>query len=218
MVKTARNLSNTTTNGVFATTKRVFEYAVDSDWLVRNPCKQIEDPKVDKVTSRRSLTDEESARLRVMLDEHEVKAYADFEAKEARAVKAGNMFGRSSIRGLAHISGIVAIRIMLATVIRRGEACGITWGAVDFDNGQIFVRQSVKASTVEAKSPKTYSSKPALSVDDGTLEHLKGWKAFQAKALHLAMPEGVAVTQTDDTPVCCSSVGECLDPNHLSRW
>ena len=122
MVKTARNLSNTTTNGVFATTKRVFEYAVDSDWLVRNPCKQIEDPKVDKVTSRRSLTDEESARLRVMLDEHEVKAYADFEAKEARAVKAGNMFGRSSIRGLAHISGIVAIRIMLATVIRRGEA------------------------------------------------------------------------------------------------
>ena len=80
------------------------------------------------------------------------------------------------------------------------------------------MRQSVKASTVEAKSPKTYSSKPALSVDDGTLEHLKGWKAFQAKALHLAMPEGVAVTQTDDTPVCCSSVGECLDPNHLSRW
>ena len=217
-VKSARKLSNTTTNGVFATTKRVFEYAVDSDWLVRNPCKQIEAPKVDKVTSRRSLTDEESARLRDRLDKAEAKAYADFEAKEMRQSKAGNMFGRSSIRGLAHISGIVAIRLLLATGMRRGEVCGLTWGAVDFDNGQIYVRQSVTASTVEVKDPKTYSGKRALSVDCNTLEHLKTWQAFQAKALHVVMPDGVAVMQTDETPVCCSSVGDWLDPNHLSRW
>jgi len=216
-IKNARNLSNTTLNGVFAKTKTVFEHAVDSDWLVRNPCKRIDAPKVDKVTSRRSLTDEEIVRLRSALDREQSKAYADFEMKEHRQGKAGNTFGRSYVRGLVQISQITAIRIMLATGMRRGEVCGLTWGAVDFENSQIYVHQSLTAS-VELKDPKTFSGKRALYVEQNTLDHLKKWKEYQAKAIHLVMPDGLAVTQTDETPVCCSSYGDWLDPNHLSRW
>ncbi|ACV21887.1 Integrase [Slackia heliotrinireducens] len=216
-VKTSRDLSNTTMNKMFAVTKRLFEYCVDSDWITRNPCRNIEAPAKDRVTSRHSLTDEESAVLRKRLDLAEADAISGYLEKENRQSDHNNLFGRSCVRGLSHISGIIAIRIMLATGMRRGEVCGLTWGAVDFDNSQIYVRQSLTAS-VEVKDPKTYSGRRSLFVEQNTMRHLKEWKTFQAKALHMVMPDGTALTQTDETPVCCSDVGGWLDPTNLSRW
>ena len=216
-IKTQRNLSNTTMNKMFAVTKRLFEYAVDSDWLIRNPCAKVTAPRKDKVNTRKSLSSKEIARLRAVLDRDEEKAYHEFDAKEQRQAGHGNTFGRSCLRGLSGLSGLMAIRIMLATGVRRGEACGLTWGAVDFKQSQICIRQSLSAA-VKIKHPKTDNGIRTLFVDAETMEHLKRWKQFQKKALHLVMKEGVPATQNDDTPVACSDIGDWLDPTNLGRW
>ncbi|MBE6464438.1 MAG: site-specific integrase [Eggerthellaceae bacterium] len=216
-VKAARGLSNTTMNKLFAVTKRLFAYAVDSDMAVRNPCSKITPPRKDEVTTRKSLSVEEAALLRSILDRDEAAAYGDFEGKEARQAQHDNLFGRSCVRGLSGISGIVAIRLMLATGMRRGEACGLTWGAVSFEDGQICIKQSLTAH-VDVKAPKTKAGIRTLHVDADTMNHLSKWKDFQAKALHMVMPYGSALTQTDETPVIISDIGGWLDPTNLSRW
>lgn len=221
-VKKGHGLSNTTMHKVFQQTNRLFEYAVDSDICVRNPCRAITAPKVDKVTSRRSLTAEEAAKLRACLDRDEQTAYESFEAKEQRQLEWGRTFERSSLRGLSHISGIIAIRLLLATGCRRGEILGLTWSAIDFVSSQICIRQTLN-QRCEIKEPKTSAGIRTLYVDPDTMAHLLKWKAFQKKALHLVMVEGEngklrPIEQSDATPVCCSDVGRWLDPTNLNRW
>lgn len=228
-VKTDRGLSNTTMHKVHALTKRVFAYCVDSDWIVRNPCAKIKAPRIDEVTNRRSLSSEECARLRACLDEAEAEAYARFRDKEARQAGWGNTFGRSCLRGLSELSCLIAIRIELATGLRRSEALALTWSAVDFDNEQITVCQKLivgrrrgleggEESAIKIRKPKTKSGTRTLYVDADTLAHLAAWKAFQERALHLVMPEGRGLDQSGDTPVCVGDNGSWLRPSSLDRW
>lgn len=228
-VKKSRGLSNTTMHAVYQQVKRLFEYAVDSDIVLRNPCRAILAPKVDKVTSRRSLTADEAARLRACLDRDELAAYEDFEAKEQRQYEWGNarpnqskLFTRSALRGLSHLSGLLAVRLMLATGCRRGESLALTWECVDFDNSQIVIRQTLNQRG-ELKEPKTGAGVRSLYIDADTMAHLRKWKDFQKKALHLVMVEDAPgrkrpVGQTDKTPVCCSDVGAWYDPTNVYRW
>ena len=221
-VKKERRLSNTTMHKIFQQTNRLFEYAVDSDICVRNPCRAIVAPKVDKVNSRRSLTAAEAARLRSCLDRDEKAAYEDFDAKEQRQSEWGRTFAHSSLRGLSRISGIIAVRLLLATGCRRGEILGLSWSAVDFETSQIHIRQSLNQQC-EIKETKTAAGIRSLFVDAETMAHLRAWKAFQAKALHLVMAvdekgKRRPVEQTGETPVCCSDAGGWLDPTNVNRW
>lgn len=228
-VKKERKCSNTTMHTIYQQTKRLFEYAIDSDICVRNPCRGIIAPKQDKVVSRRSLSADEAARLRACLDRDELAAYEDFNAKEQRQMEWSNarpnqskMFTRSALRGLSQISGLLSIRIMLATGCRRGESLALTWGCVDFDTSQIVIKQTIN-QRCELKEPKTGAGVRALYVDADTMAHLRKWKEFQARALHLVMVEDSSgkkrpVKQTDETPVCCSDAGAWLDPTNVYRW
>ena len=221
-VKKERGCSNTTMHKIHQQTNRLFEYAVDSDICVRNPCRAIVAPKVDKVKSRRSLTAGEAAKLRACLDRDELVAYEEFESKEQRQFEHGNTYGRSSLRGLSAISGLLAIRIMLATGCRRGESLALTWGCVDFGTSQIVIKQTINQRS-ELKETKTDAGVRTLYVDADTMAHLRKWKAFQAKALHLVMTVDLEgnkhpVMQTDKTPVCCDCVGAMIDPPNLNRW
>lgn len=228
-VKKSRGLSNTTMHAVFQQVKRLFEYAVDSDIVLRNPCRAIIAPKADKVTSRRSLTADEAAKLRACLDRDELAAYEDFNAKEQRQREwdkarpnRSKTFNRSELRGLSQISGLIAVRIMLATGCRRGESLALTWSCVDFDASQIVIKQTLNQRG-ELKEPKTGAGVRALYVDADTMAHLRKWKAFQKKALHLVMVEDAPgrkhpVEQTDETPVCCSDAGSWYDPTNVYRW
>lgn len=228
-VKAERHLSNTSMHKVFATTKRVFTYAVDSDWIIRNPCSKIKAPKIDEVTNRRSLSAAECARFRACLDEAEAEAIAGFKAKETRQSGWGNTFGRSCLRGLSEISCLIALRIELATGLRRSEVLGLTWSAVDFESGQISIRQKLiverkrnekrtEDEAIKIRKPKTKSGIRTLYIDADTLQHLRSWKAFQASALHLVMPDGKALSQTEETPVCVGDNGSWLRPSSISRW
>ena len=226
-VKVERHISNTTLHRVYAVTKRVFAYAEGSEWIVKNPMKKIAAPRIDEVVNRRSLTKEECALLRARLDSAEDKAYRAFEEKELRQSEWGNTFGRSCIRGLSELSCIIALRIELATGMRRSEVLGLVWSAVDFERAQIVVRQKLIASERKGtpkdgaliiSNPKTKKGTRSLHVDAGTLTHLKRWKAFQEKALHLVMPDGIAGSQSNGTPVCTGDNGSWLRPASISRW
>ena len=221
-VKVERGISQRRQREQFQTVKRVFEYCIDSGWLVRNPCRGLKTPRVTVEVDRRSLTPEECARLRACLDRDELAAYEDFNAKEQRQAEWGHTFTRSKIVGLSHISGLIAVRLMLATGCRRGESLGLTWEHVDFENQQITIVQSLNAQMV-LKSPKTKKGIRTLSVDADTLAHLRKWKAFQAKALHLVMVEDAKgkkrpIEQTDKTPVCCNCNGALYDPTKCAEW
>ena len=132
----------------FQTVKRIFEYCIDNGWLVRNPCRGLKTPRVTEEVDRRSLTPEECARLRACLDRDELAAYGDFNAKEQRQAEWGNTFTRSKLVGLSHISGLIAVRLMLATGMRRGETLGLAWEHVDFENNQITVCKSFNVQMV----------------------------------------------------------------------
>lgn len=226
-IKAERGIGNTTLNKIYAVTKRVFKYAVNNDWLVRNPCDKITAPRIDEVNNRRSLSAEECARFRACLDQAEADAFAEFDAKEERVEGYGTKEGRKIVRGLSGMSCIMAVRIELATGLRRSEVLGLTWSAVDFERGQITVHQklvvekrrgSKKAGELKIGSPKTKMGTRSLFVDDDTMEHLKQWKAVQAKALALVMPEGEPLKQTEDTPVCVGDRGGWMRPPTISRW
>ena len=221
-VKTDRNLSQRRHREMFQTVKRVFEYCIDRGWLVKSPCRGLNTPRVTDEVDRRSLTPEECARLRACLDRDELVAYESFAAKEQRQTEWGHAFTRSKITGLSQISGLIAVRLMLATGCRRGEALGLTWEHVDFDSSQITIVQSLNAQMV-LKSPKTKKGIRTISVDTDTMAHLRKWKSFQAKALHLVMVEesgGVkrSVGQNGKTPVCCNCGGALYDPTKCSEW
>jgi len=216
-IRTERNLSNTTLHKVFAVTKRVFDFAITRDWLVKNPCAAAMSPKEDEVTNRNSLSAADGAKLRSKLDESELEAYESFSAKEERQKLNGKSKGRSCVRGISGIASIIAIRIMLATGMRRGEVCGLVWGAVNFENGQICVRQSLTAR-VKVKTTKTESGIRRLAIDADTIAHLLKWKAFQAEALNKIMVDGACVSQDEDTPIVCNDLGNWLDPTNLGRW
>ena len=212
-VKAERGLSNTTMHKVFAVTKRVFEFAESRDWIVKNPCKAALTPKEDEITNRNALPQEDGAKLRNKLDQEELSAYAEFREKEQRQLKNGKAESRTSIRGLSSI----AIRIMLAMGMRRGEVCGLTWEALDFNKRQITVRQSLTAK-VAVKRPKTDSGIRTLSVDADTMDHIRRWKEFQEEALSALSQLGIRAEQTDATPVICNDLGSWLDPTNLGRW
>lgn len=218
-----RNMSNTTANKTFSVTKRVFTFAVQRDWIVRNPCDGTCAPKADKMEpkSRRSLTEEEAARLRACLDRDIASEVASLKEKEQRQADWGNTFGRGAIRGLSRISALVAVRVLLATGARRGEILGLTWDAVSFERSSICIRQTLTAA-MQVKRPKTESGVRWLSVDSATMGVLGDWKKLQARMMHLICNEvgGVPVTlaQKPDTPVCVCDSGTWLDPNHFARW
>lgn len=219
-VKAKRNLSQETAKQVLAVTKRVFGHAVSNDWIVRNPCDAVTAPRVKKTIDRRSLTPDECSRLRARLDSDEAKAYDDFMQKEERQIAWKVDRERSRIQGISAIGDFMAIRIMLATGMRRGEALGLAWANVDFEGSQIHVRQSLNAQ-MQIKEPKTAAGVRSLFVDADTLAHLAKWKEFQASALaKIGLKEdGTPLfAQTDATPVCCTDTGSWLDPTNLGRW
>lgn len=215
----SRNLSNTTGRKVFAAVKRVLKFCVDRGWLVKNPADATIAPIAEKVdpVSRKALTREDAARLRAILDRDIEAAVTEYNAKESRQAGWGNTFGRSATRGLGEISNLVCVRLLLASGCRRGEILGLVWDAVNFTTNEITIRQTLTARQ-EVKVPKTESGLRTLTLDASTMSLLGWWKNQQALMLHRVMPEGVALCQTLETPVCVNDSGGWCDPNHVGRW
>lgn len=203
--------SGTTLNQLHGTLKRVLQKAVDYDLLMRNPCARVKAPKKDD-PERRSLSVEEGAGLLECVSEAESQAYREMGEKEARQTARGNLFGREYLRGLNLVSNALAVRIGLATGMRRGEVFGLCWGGVDLNQPCIYVRQTL-TTYGELKPPKSKAGVRTVSIDGTTATHLRQWKERQAVELLK-----IGIRQGDDTPVCCSEKGGLIDLHNFERW
>ena len=203
--------SGTTMNMYHKLLKQILGKAMDYDIILRNPAAKVEAPKVDPV-DRRSLTTEQAQDLLAKVNEAEEEAYSNRIQIEERQQRRGDTSERSYLRGMSQISRVMAVRIAMATGLRRGEVVGLTWKYVDLKRGTIRVAHSVTVYS-EVKDPKSEAGKRVLKIDEETVSHLARWKEFQQEELAV-----LCLEQTDDTPVCCNDKGEIMKPTNFSRW
>lgn len=111
--------------------------------------------------------------------------------------------------------------------MRRSEVLGLTWERVDLEGGRIVVDQNLietrdisktKGTDVTVKKTKTHAGMRQLHIDEATVEHLRSWKAAQARMLPRIKPGGKPLKQTEATPVCVGDKGGWLRPHRISSW
>jgi integrase len=86
----------------------------------------------------------------------------------------------------------LALRLMLACGLRRGEALGLQWAEVDLEAGTLTV---CRAWTDDGKggaltTPKTATSERTVPIPHATLMRLKVYRAWYAERLGAPEPEG----------------------------
>ena len=210
-IRSEGNLSGTTMNHIRTLLKNVFQKAIDHDYIYKNPCAHVATPKRND-PNHRALSAEDGARLLKAINTTKLEAYAHLKAKEARMMHIGKDRDRTKIRGIHHIGCIMAVRIGLATGLRRGEVFALTWNDVDLDRGTIHVGHSV-TNRDKRKVPKTKAGVRTVAVGPETLHHLAAWKTRQGSEL-----SKLSVQQTDETPVCCSDIGSRYRVNNFTHW
>lgn len=204
-------LSTTTLNMYYKLAKQILGNAVSYDLILRNPCDRVKAPKIAD-TERRSLNVTEASRLLQVIDDEEARALEKLDSKEERQAKRGNTSSRCRILGLNDLGFIVAVRIGLATGMRRGEVFGLVWENVDLDRCVIRVQESLTVHD-EKKNPKSKAGARVLSIDQKTSERLSEWKVRQAEEL-----SKLEIEQSDQTAVCCSSKGDFVKLTNFERW
>ncbi|MEG2533639.1 MAG: tyrosine-type recombinase/integrase [Gordonibacter sp.] len=205
------SFGGTTMRKLHVMLKQLFKKAVDYDMILRNPCDRVLAPKEDE-PERKALTVKECSRLLACVDRAEAECYDELAAKESRQMERGKAFGRSSLQMLTPTCCVVAVRIAVATGMRRGEVFWLTWGSVALNQRCIAVSQSLTVRG-EVKKPKSRAGLRTVNIDDDTASHLEHWKARQAVEL-----SKIGVRQDNTTPVCCANTGGYMNLDHFERW
>lgn len=107
---------------------------------------------------------------------------------------------------------MIAVRLGMATGMRKGEVLGLDWAAVDLKRKKLMVVQQYTQKK-KLKKPKSVAGVRVLSLDDETIEFLGQWKVEQSSIL--AANE---ITQTENTPVVCDNFGKRIDPIYFTKW
>ncbi|OUN41377.1 tyrosine-type recombinase/integrase [Enorma massiliensis] len=124
----------------------------------------------------------------------------------------GHARDRNALRGIHRVSNIIAVRIGLATGMRRGEVIGLVWKNVDLTRGTIRVCQAATIAG-KIKTPKTQAGIRTLAIDTVTAQHLSYWKARQAAEL-----AKIGIVANGETPVCSSDVGTMIRVDNFEHW
>lgn len=223
-IKEKRKLSNTTMHELHGIVKRVFAKAVDYDIILRNPCDKIKAPRKSD-PNRKSLKVEDAIKLVSFVGEYERELLEEFNQKEDRQDKRGNSTTCSYINGLVNISSIMAVRIAIATGMRRGEILGLMWKDISFgDVCELSVKRAYTPA-LKLKEPKTKSGYRTIAIDRITEEHLKPgsnckWNAWirlarplrKWKTRRFAVPTSVVST----TPRTSMAGGTLSESKRLS--
>ncbi len=97
---------------------------------------------------------------------------------------------RESKTGDLHLNCF--LRVIVATGMRRGEACALRWSDIDWEGSTIRIDESIVADKGHAsiKLPKTNASIRSVAIDSRTLETLE---RLQVEQSHLAEAAEVAL-------------------------
>lgn len=162
--------------------KQILNSAVDDGIILKNPCSRISAPAKKQSVERRSLSVEEAQRLTGILD------------------SMGDGDSRAE-----------AVRIALATGMRRGEVLGLAWKHIDLPSCSISIEQQQTPNGLS--TTKTQNGVRRISIDRDTASHLAAWKGHQAEYL-----KRLRVAQTEETPVISNQLGGFSDPRTFYRW
>jgi len=178
---------------------QIMRQAVNDDIILRNPCDRVEAPKAPKSKRGIALDKAGVTRLVKALKAEESKVYPHANDKQQRLTS-----------DMAHVT---AIRVIMATGLRRGEVLGLLWGDVNLVGAQLNIHQSLNKVTGELTSTKTESGNRDIALDNQIVEDLLRWKNRQEDYLRC-----LGIKQDDNTPVITSEVGDHMDGDHLERW
>jgi integrase len=109
----------------------------------------------------------------------------------------------------------IAIVLMVAAGLRRGESLGLRWRNVDLDRGRITIVEQRIPLTGGAHfaEPKAAASVRTIALPPFAVDALKAHRKATAECL-LAL----GVRLAPEITVACSAVGEPLDPNSFGSW
>lgn len=115
-----------------------------------------------------------------------------------------------------------AVLLCVQTGLRRGEACALSWGDVDFDARVLHVRHNYDEHR-NLKAPKTAKGARRLPLSDGAVETLRSRLAAQEEAFaevrRAAGRQAPAFPSlTPETPVVSNDLGERILPHSITRW
>jgi integrase len=107
------------------------------------------------------------------------------------------------------------ISLALATGMRRGELCALTWGSVDLERATVKVERSLEetASGLRFKSPKTRSGNRIIGVPSAIVEMLRAHRSAQLE-IRLRLGQGRPDTNDLVFPLWD---GSPYPPDKLSR-
>jgi integrase len=107
------------------------------------------------------------------------------------------------------------VALALATGMRRGELCGLAWGAVDLDAGTVRVERSLEetAAGLRFKSPKTRAGRRVISLPASAVETLRAHRRAQ---MEYRIAVGLGRPGADDL-VFARADGSPHPPDNLSR-
>ncbi|MDK7187510.1 tyrosine-type recombinase/integrase [Facklamia hominis] len=104
-------------------------------------------------------------------------------------------------------------RLLAFTGMRKGEALALTWNDIHFKDGTLTINKTLShgiGNRLIINSPKTEAGNRTISVDAGTIQILKEWKATQAK---LMLQHGFNTMKPNQLLFSKYSTNEPLDPS-----
>lgn len=109
------------------------------------------------------------------------------------------------------------IRFVAGTGVRRGEAVGLLWDAIDLEAGAVAIRRSLTKvdGQVRINKPKTKKGERVVALDPGTVEMLRDLRRGQAEtAMRLGRdgwnPEGYVFVTVDGRHLLPDSITQAV--------
>jgi integrase len=104
--------------------------------------------------------------------------------------------------------------IVLRLGLRKGEALGLRWEAIDFDQAELTIHGTLKrrpGGGLVLDTPKTRASGRTLPLPPGCVTALQAHRQHQAEELEI-------VGVTDNPWVFTTPIGTAIDPRNINRW
>lgn len=141
-------------NHYLSVINRIFKYAVLMDVLSSNPFDKVIKPKSRQTQRKGNFLTKEELKEFLKLAQNTTLSYF-----------------------------FPLVHLMSYTGLRQGEALGLKWSDIDFENKKITVdKTAVRINGKQSlQSPKTKNSKRVISIDPTTISILKNWKKDQIK-------------------------------------
>lgn len=175
--------------------RQILAQAYQDDIIPSNPCDKVKFPKPSQRNERKSLSLTDARKFREQL-------LRNFE--------------------LDGDPKLIILLIIIGTGCRRGEALGLSWRDIDFENDTIsLINQYAKDRGL--RNPKMDSRGRVVGMDPTLKATLESWKEIQLAELDQVnrrrSTRGMfPLAQSEDMPIATNKYGERIDPDGLGRF